>query len=93
MSEEAQVEVLAANDSTVARTDLADNKYSAEDPRVVTINEVAGAPESKTPVARNFQQAFNATDAPWLTLFRNAIFGSGDTIEEDNAAVTQVLSQ
>lgn len=93
MSEEAQVEVLAANDSTVARTDLADNTYATADPRVVTINEVAGAAESRTPYSRNFQQAFNAPDSPWITLFRNAVFGDGDTVEEDNEAITDVLSQ
>ena len=41
----------------------------------------------------NFQQAFNATDAPWLTLFRNAVFQGTDTVDEDNAAITAVLSQ
>jgi multiple sugar transport system substrate-binding protein len=92
MSEEAQVEVLAKNNATVARADLAENEY-ATDPRVQAINEVAGAPDSSTPVARNFQQAFNATDAPWLTLFRNQVFGSADSLAEDNEAITEVLSQ
>ncbi|WP_199425067.1 ABC transporter substrate-binding protein [Actinotalea solisilvae] len=93
MSEDAQVEVLAKNGDVTARTDLADNEYSQADPRVVTINEVAADPNSRTPFARNFQQAYNATDSPWLTLFRNAIFGDGDSVEEDNAAITEVLSQ
>ncbi|MBX9244413.1 sugar ABC transporter substrate-binding protein [Actinotalea ferrariae] len=93
MSEEAQVEVLAQNGDVVARTDLVDNEYSQADPRVVTVNEVAGDPNSRTPFARNFQQAFNATDSPWLTLFRNAIFGDGGSVEEDNEAITEVLSQ
>lgn len=92
MSEEAQVEVLAANDSTVARTDLADNKY-ASDPRVATINKVAGAEQSRTPVAPNFQQAFNAPGSPWVTLFRNAIFDDTGTVDEDNEVITEVLSQ
>ncbi|WP_298458832.1 ABC transporter substrate-binding protein [uncultured Cellulomonas sp.] len=93
MSEEAQVEVLAANGSTPARTDLADNEYAAADPRLVTINEVAGAPESRTPYAPNFQQAYNAAGSPWVTLFRDAVFGDGDSVEEDNEAITDVLSQ
>jgi multiple sugar transport system substrate-binding protein len=93
MSEDAQVEVLAANDSTVSRTDLADNKYSAEDPRVVAINEVAGAEDSKTPVSVNFQQAFNAPGSPWVTLFRNAVYKDGDTVDKDNEAITETLSQ
>ena len=93
MSEEAQVEVLAANGSTPARGDLAENEYAQEDPRLVTINQVAAADASRTPVARNFQQAFNASGSPWVTLFRNQVFGDADSLEEDNAAVTEVLSQ
>src|SRR5690606_26729272 len=75
MSEEAQVEVLGKNLDVVSRSDLADNKYAVSDPRLVTINEVAAAGE--TPVAINFQQAFNATNSPWLTLVRDAVLGTG----------------
>jgi multiple sugar transport system substrate-binding protein len=93
MSEKAQVDVLAANNSTVARTDLADNQYSAKDPRVVTINKVAASPQSKTPVSVNFQQAFNAPGSPWVTLLRNQVYGDPATLEKDNQAITQVLGQ
>ena len=61
----------------VSRSDLAGNKYADKDPRLVTINEVAG-PDGDTPVALNFQQAFNAPSSPWLTLVRNAVLGDGD---------------
>ncbi|KUL27865.1 sugar ABC transporter substrate-binding protein [Actinoplanes awajinensis subsp. mycoplanecinus] len=92
-SEAAQVDVLAANDSTVARTDLADNKYAAKDPRVATINKVAASPQSKTPFAVNFQQAFNAPGSPWVTLLRNQVYGDAGALAKDNAAVTDVLGQ
>jgi multiple sugar transport system substrate-binding protein len=92
MSEDAQVEVLAKSNSQVSRNDLAENKY-ATDPRVKIINQVAAAPDSHTPVARNFQQAFNAAGSPWVTLFRNAIFGDGSSIDADNQAITEVLAQ
>ncbi|WP_229073310.1 sugar ABC transporter substrate-binding protein [Actinoplanes sp. DH11] len=92
-SEAGQVDVLAANDSTVARTDLADNQYSAKDPRVATVNKVAGAPQSKTPFAVNFQQAFNAPGSPWVTLFRNQVYGDAGALANDNAAVSGVLGQ
>jgi multiple sugar transport system substrate-binding protein len=92
-SEKAQVEVLAKNNSTVARTDLANNQYAARDPRVATINEVAASPQSKTPVAVNFQQAFNAPGSPWVTLFRNQVYGDPAKLEADNKAVTEVLGQ
>lgn len=91
MSEEAQVEVLAKDGNAVSRVDLAGNDYAAEDPRLVTINEVAG--EGSTPVSINFQQAFNAPGSPWLTLVRNAVMGDGDSVEADNDEITAILSQ
>ena len=75
MSEDAQVEVLAKDKDVVSRSDLANNKYASADPRLVTINEVAG--KGETPVAINFQQAFNAPNSPWLTMVRNAVLGDG----------------
>jgi multiple sugar transport system substrate-binding protein len=91
MSEDAQVEVLAKNNDVVSRADLADNKYAAKDPRLVTINEVAG--KGDTPVALNFQQAFNAPGSPWLTLVRNAVPQGTDTLDADNDAITEILQQ
>jgi len=91
MSEDAQVEVLAKNKDVVSRADLANNKYATTDPRLVTINEVAG--KGDTPVAMNFQQAFNAPNSPWLTLVRNQVLnGSGD-LQKDNGEITAVLGQ
>ncbi|GAA3339077.1 sugar ABC transporter substrate-binding protein [Amorphoplanes nipponensis] len=93
MSEQAQVDVLAANNSTVARSDLADNRYAAKDPRVATINKVTGAAQSRTPVAVNFQQAFNAPGSPWVTLLRNQVYGDPAKLASDNEAVTRTLGQ
>jgi multiple sugar transport system substrate-binding protein len=87
------VDVLAANNTSVASTDLVDNQYSAKDPRVATINKVAASPQSKTPVAVNFQQAFNAPGSPWLTLLRNQVFGDASGLKKDNQALTEVLGQ
>ncbi|MEU8239492.1 sugar ABC transporter substrate-binding protein [Actinoplanes missouriensis] len=92
-SEDAQVGVLAANDSSVARSDLADNQYSSKDPRVAMINKVAGEPASKTPFAVNFQQAYNAPGSPWVTLLRNQVYGDAGALAADNSAVTGVLGQ
>ena len=91
MSDEAQIEVVAKGGNVVARTDLADNKYSSADPRVLAINQVAG--EGVTPLAKNFNAAFNNPGSPWITLFRNYVFGDGNTLEEDNAAVTAELGR
>lgn len=91
MSEQAQVEVLAKDKDVVSRSDLASNKYATKDPRLVTINQVAA--QGETPVAVNFQQAFNATNSPWLTLVRNAVLKDGTTVQKDNEQITSVLSQ
>jgi multiple sugar transport system substrate-binding protein len=91
MSEDAQIEVLAKDGTTPARSDLADNKYASKDPRVVMINEVAGAENSRTPVSRSFQQAYNAAGSPWVTMLRNAVFGDGSTVDEDVEAMTSEL--
>jgi multiple sugar transport system substrate-binding protein len=91
MSEEAQVEVLAKNGDVVSRADLVDNQYSSQDPRVMAINEVAT--QGRTPLAVNFQQAFNAPGSPWLNLIRNEVLGAGGTVEADNEEITAVLSQ
>ena len=91
MSEEAQVGVLAQNKDVVSRGDLSNNEFSDQDPRLVTINEVAAAGD--TPVALNFQQAFNAPNSPWLTLVRNAVLGDGASVDADNDEITAVLSQ
>jgi multiple sugar transport system substrate-binding protein len=89
LSDEAQIEVVAANRDVVARTDLASNPYSDEDERLVTINEVAAV--GRTPYALNFGQTFNDPQGPWLPLIRNYVFGDGTTLAEDNEAITASL--
>ena len=91
LDDEAQVEVVAKGGTVVARSDLADNKYAAEDPRLVTFNEVAGVGE--TPLAQNFFAAFNDPQSPWIQLFRAAVFDGADdaAIDELNDGITFVL--
>jgi multiple sugar transport system substrate-binding protein len=91
MSEDAQVEVLGKDLDVVSRSDLANNAYAERDPRLVTINQVAA--NGVTPVATNFQQAFNATNSPWLTLVRDAVLGDNSRLARDNDEITAVLSQ
>ena len=85
----AQVEVLAKVNNVVARTDLASNKYSDADPRLVTINEIAG--EGKTPLAVNYGAAFNDPNGPWLVMVRDQIFGDASKLKADNDAISAVL--
>ncbi|TDD72400.1 sugar ABC transporter substrate-binding protein [Jiangella aurantiaca] len=89
LGDEAQVEVVAQNRDVVARTDLASNEYSDQDPRLVTINEVAGV--GRTPYSLRFGETFNDPQGPWLPLVRNYVFGDGTTLEQDNEAVDASL--
>lgn len=91
LSEETQVQVVAKNGGVVARGSLASNEYAAEDPRLVTINEVAAV--GNTPVAYNFAEAFNAPNSPWVQLIRNATFEGTGTVDADNDAITAILGQ
>ncbi|MFH9551873.1 ABC transporter substrate-binding protein [Streptomyces sp. NPDC017435] len=90
LGDEAQIEVVAAHKDVVARTDLASNKYSKADPRLVTINELAAG--GRTPYALKFGQTFNDPNGPWLKLMRDAVFGDGSSVDKDNDAVSASLS-
>ncbi|KOV72892.1 sugar ABC transporter substrate-binding protein [Streptomyces sp. AS58] len=89
LDDEAQVDVVAANKDVVARTDLASNKHSEADPRLVTINELVA--HGRTPYALKFGQTFNDPNGPWLALMRDAVFGDGSSVAKDNDAVTASL--
>ncbi|TLS44228.1 sugar ABC transporter substrate-binding protein [Streptomyces montanus] len=90
LGEKAQVDVVAAHKDVVARTDLASNKHSDADPRLVTINELVK--HGRTPYALKFGQTFNDPNGPWLTLMRNAVFDDGSSLDKDNEAVTASLA-
>jgi multiple sugar transport system substrate-binding protein len=89
LSDEAQTEVVAKNKDVVARTDLAENKYSSADPRLVAINQVAA--KGVTPYSLKFGQSFNDPQGPWLPLVRDAVFGDASKIDADNEALTASL--
>ena len=93
LSEAAQVEVLAKHKDLIARTDLAENKYSSADPRVVTTLKVLA--QGKTPYALNCNQTFTDPQGPWLATMRGALFGPDldQALAEGNAKVTASLAQ
>ncbi len=93
LSEAAQVEVLAKHKDLIARTDLAENKYSAADPRVVTSLKVIA--QGRTPFALNFNQSFNDPQGPWLSTMRAALFGPDleQALADGDAKVTASLTQ
>ncbi|MEV6106128.1 sugar ABC transporter substrate-binding protein [Streptomyces sp. NPDC051940] len=91
VSDEAQTEVMAKNKDVLARTDLADNKYSAADPRIVLINSLVA--KGRTPYALRFGQTFNDPQGPWLRYAREALFGDTGKLPELNKAVDSSLKQ
>ena len=93
LDDEAQVEVVAKGGNVVARTDLADNKYSSADPRLVLFNEIAG--KGETPFALKFGQTYNDPQGPWVTLLRAAVFDAADsaTIDKLNEDINASLQQ
>lgn len=92
MSDEAQVEVVAKSKGVPTRTDLASNKYSSVDSRLVTINSLVS--KGRTPYAQNFNASFNDAQSPWLRTVRGALFGDADkALSEGNSAITKSLQQ
>ena len=89
-SDEAQVEVVAKNGNVLTRSDLAHNKYSDADPRLVLFNQIAS--KGQTPLAKNFGATFNDPQGPWLVIMRNAVFGDGSTVDADNQAMNDSLN-
>jgi multiple sugar transport system substrate-binding protein len=94
LSEKAPAETMAKHRDVVARTDLADNKYSREDPRVVLINGLVE--KGRTPYALRFNETYNDPQSPWVEVARNAIFGPDDVataLREGEEALTASLAQ
>lgn len=73
LSPDAQVEVYAKNNQLTVRTDLAKNKYTEQDPRVVKLNELIA--KGRTPYSLGFGETFNDPNGPALSAFRDALFG------------------
>jgi multiple sugar transport system substrate-binding protein len=74
VSDQVQVNIVAKNKDVLARTDLASNKYSAADPRVVLSNQLVA--KGVTPYSLNFGSTYNDPTGPWLKVARNAVFGN-----------------
>jgi multiple sugar transport system substrate-binding protein len=92
LSDATQVNVVAKNKDIVARSDLASNRFSAADPRVVLSNQMVA--KGVTPISLNFGQTYNDPTGPWLKVARDAAFGSdvGQALSQGKQTLTQALS-
>jgi len=72
LSDEAQLEGLAKNSILPTRTDLADNKYFADKPKVkVTADALAAG---YVPWVFHFADMVNSDSSPWINMLQQAIF-------------------
>lgn len=93
LSDETQVDVIAKGGFLVSRSDLADNEYSAADPRIVTLNSLVS--EGRIPFAMNYGQTFSDANGPWLTAARGALFdpkGAAAALAESRSAIDSALA-
>lgn len=93
LSEEAQVDVVAKSKNITVRSDLADNTYAKQDPRLGVFNKLAS--EGQTPISVNFGKTYNDPNGPWTAAVIDAVFGSADpatALSEHNGAITESLS-
>src|SRR5665213_2219082 len=90
-SDDAQFNVVAKNGNVVTRTDLANTKYTAADPRLQLFNSIGA--KGKTPLAKNFGSSFNDPQGPWVKLMQDVVFGDGSQLDADTKAINDSLSQ
>jgi multiple sugar transport system substrate-binding protein len=93
LSDEAQLEGLAKNSILPTRTDLADNEYFAEKPKVkVTADAIAAG---YVPWVFHFADMVNSDSSPWINMLQQAIF-DGDVdgaIEDAREAMIAIASE
>ena len=82
--------MVAKNGNVLTRTDLANNKYFAADPRLVLFNTIGA--KGQTPLAKNFGATYNDPQGPWITLMQDAVFGDGANLEANNDAMNESLN-
>ena len=73
LTEEAQLEVYAANGALVARSDLIDNEYSADDANITAQNEAVDLGRLPVHYENNHRQILAST-GPWFLAIRAAVF-------------------
>lgn len=90
LDDDAQVEVTAKSGNLPSRVDLADNKYSAEDPRIV--QTIEGLADGYTPSSTAYGEIFNNANGPWIGAIRSYIYeGNTDALTEAQTTIQAAL--
>lgn len=95
LSEEAQLEVYAANGALVARSDLIENEYSSGDANVLARNNAVDIGRLPTRYANNHRQILSPT-GPWFLALRAAIFEDvplQDALEQGDADAQALIDR
>ncbi len=92
-TEDVQLEQFAKNAQLPVRTDLSNNKYFQEDPRL-KINAEAMA-LGKTPYSVHYNELFNDANGPWLAMIQTAIFEGkvDEAIQTAQQRFTEIMNQ
>lgn len=93
MSEKAQKEVFADNNDTASNIKVLENDYKDADERIQIVNSTIGLENSRTPISKKFNEAFNAAGSPWQILIQDQVWGDSSKLEADNKAITDILAQ
>jgi multiple sugar transport system substrate-binding protein len=91
MKDKTQQKVFADNNDTASNLNVLKDGYPKADARTKAANAVIE--KGQTPIATNFNEAFNASGSPWQTLFQDVVWGKASKLKADNAAITSTLGQ
>lgn len=90
LEDEAQIDTVAKDGNLPVRVDLADNQYTAADPRLTAIT--AGMDNGYTPSTLPYGEAINSPNGPWLTALRGVVFnGESDALAEGQKAIQSLI--
>lgn len=89
LDEDAQIDIVAKSGNLPVRVDLAENEYTAADPRLVAITE--GLANGYTPSTLAYGEAINSPNGPWLTAVRGVVFNNDPAALEAGQKAIQSL--
>jgi multiple sugar transport system substrate-binding protein len=92
LGDKAQVDVIAKSGNLPSRVDLAENKYSAKDPRIV--QTIKGLATGYTPSSTEYGAVINDGTGPWLKAIRDYVFrGKTDALATAQKSIQSALDQ
>jgi len=90
LGDDAQVDIVAKDGNLPVRVDLAENEYTAADPRLTAITE--GMADGYTPSTLPYGEAINSPNGPWLTAMRGVVFNNeSDALAEGQKAIQALI--